>query len=103
MATDTTDTEFVPALEAPHLPTPDVCPNCGFEGSVHREIKAYLLQANGNVAIVAAPVDICDHCGEQIYDLRTAGELQAIQQRLRQGEVEGMTPIGTVYRAPAIE
>lgn len=103
MATDTTETEFVPALEAPHLPTPDVCPNCGFEGSVHREIEDYLPQANGNVATVAAPVDICDHCGEHIYDLRTAGELQAMQQRLRQGEVEEMTPIGTVYRVSAIE
>lgn len=103
MATDTTNSEFVPALEAAHLPTPDVCPNCGFEGSVHREIEDYLLQANGNVAIVEAPVDICDHCGEHIYDLRTAGELEAIQKRLREGDVDGMTPVGTVYRAPAIE
>lgn len=103
MATDTTNTDFVPALDAPHLPTPEICPNCGFEGLVHREIEDQLLHANGNVAIVAAPVDICDHCGEHIYDLRTAGGLEAIQQRLRQGNVDGMTPIGTVYRAPAVE
>lgn len=103
MATDTSNTKFVPAREAPHLPTPEICPSCGFEGSVHREIEDYLLRVGDNVVIVAVPVDICDHCGEHICNLRTGGELRVLQRRLRDGDMDGMTPIGTVYRAPAIE
>lgn len=98
MTSDTKQRKFVPALEAPHQPTPETCPNCGFKGTMHREIHNELLDIENDVFIVPVQVDTCDHCGEHVYDMRTVAELDALEALLRSGNFSGFAAVGTVYR-----
>lgn len=98
MTSDTKQRKVIPALETPHLPTPDRCPNCGFAGAMHREIHNEVLDVGQDVVIVPVQVDVCDHCGEYVYDLRTVGELEALEALLRSGDRTGFVPKGVVYR-----
>ncbi|HKS70150.1 MAG TPA: YgiT-type zinc finger protein [Ktedonobacterales bacterium] len=98
MTSDTKQRKFVPALEAPHQPTPEVCPNCELKGTMHREIRDELIDVGDNVFIVPVQVDTCDHCGEHVYDMRTVAELEALEARLRSGDFAGFAAVGTVYR-----
>lgn len=59
-----------------------------------------LVEGCGNVAKVRVQADVCSHCGEPVYDLRTIGELQAMERRLCSGETTGLIPAGAAYRAP---
>jgi hypothetical protein len=43
--------------------------------------------------------DMCSHCGEPIYDLRTIGEMQAMERRLCAGDTSGLVQTGLAYRA----
>jgi YgiT-type zinc finger domain-containing protein len=98
MTDDTHRERFVAALESPHLPTPETCPSCGFTGAMRRDMRDELLDIGDNVFIISVQVDTCDHCGEHVYDLRTVGELQALEARLRGGDLSGFAAVGTVYR-----
>jgi YgiT-type zinc finger domain-containing protein len=98
MAHNTTKNDILRAREAPHLPTPDRCPNCGYEGTLHRETRDELIEVGDNVVIVRVEVDVCEHCGEYVYDLRTVGELEAIEERVRREDLTGFKAVGTVYR-----
>lgn len=98
MTSETKQRKFVPALEAPHSPTPETCPNCGFRGAMHREIHDEFLDVGDNVFIVPVQIDVCDHCGEYVYDMRTVAELEALEARLRGGDFSGFAAAGTVYR-----
>lgn len=98
MASETKQQRFVPALEAPHQPTPETCPKCGFKGVLHREVHDELIDIGDNGFIVPVQVDTCDHCGEHIYDMRTVAELEALEVRLRSGDLSGFAAVGTVYR-----
>lgn len=99
MSTNSMERDILPAREAPHLRTPERCPNCGCEGTLHREERDELVQVGNNVAIVHVSADVCSNCGERIYDLRTVGELQEVERRLRDADTSGLRPVGTVYRA----
>ncbi|HEU5344718.1 MAG TPA: YgiT-type zinc finger protein [Ktedonobacterales bacterium] len=87
------------ALDAPHLLTPKRCPNCGFEDSLRRVERDELIEGCGNVVKMRVQVDVCSHCGEPIYDLRTIGEMQAMERRLCSGETSGLIQTGVAYRA----
>lgn len=91
--------EILRALDAPHLPTPRRCPNCGFEDSLRRVERDELIEGCGNVVKLRVQVDVCSHCGEPIYDLRTIGEMQAMERRLCSGETSGFIQTGLAYRA----
>ncbi|HEY7974575.1 MAG TPA: YgiT-type zinc finger protein [Ktedonobacterales bacterium] len=102
MASDTTGgrpSGILRALDAPHLPTPDRCPNCGAEGLLQRVERDELIEGCGNVAKMRVQADVCSHCGEPIYDLRTIGEMQAMERRLCAGETAGLVQTGLAYRA----
>jgi YgiT-type zinc finger domain-containing protein len=92
--------DILRALDAPHLPTPKRCPNCGFDDTMVRVERDELVEGCGNVAKVRVQADVCSHCGEPVYDLRTIGELQAMERRLCSGETTGLIPAGAAYRAP---
>lgn len=91
--------DILRALDAPHLPTPSRCPNCGFEDSLRRVERDELIEGCGNVVKLRVQVDVCSHCGEPIYDLRTIGEMQAMERRLCSGETSGLIQTGLAYRA----
>lgn len=65
---------------------------------MHREMRDELLDIGNNVFIVPAQVDICDHCGEYVHDMRTVAEVEALEVRLRGGDITGFASVGTVYR-----
>ena len=87
------------ALDAPHLPTPNRCPNCGVEGKMQRVERDELIEGCGNVVKMRIQADVCSHCGEPVYDLRTIGEMQAMERRLCAGETDGLVQTGLAYRA----
>lgn len=87
-----------PAREAPLLPTADRCPSCGFAGAMHREIHNEMLDVGEDAFIAPVQVDVCDHPGEYVYDLRTVGERKALEARLRSGDRTRFVPKGVVYR-----
>jgi YgiT-type zinc finger domain-containing protein len=62
MARDTTKNAILQAQEAPHTPTHNCCPNCGSEGTLHRETRDELIEVDDNVVIVRVEVDVCKHC-----------------------------------------
>lgn len=99
---DTMDTmpKILRALDAPHLPTPARCPNCGFEGTMQRVERDELVEGCGNTAKMRVQADVCTHCGELVYDLRTIGEMQAMERRLCAGETAGLVQTGVAYRVP---
>ena len=102
MASDTANDntpDMLRALDAPHLPTPNRCPHCGFEGSMQRAERDELIEGCGNVAKMHVQADICLHCGEPVYDLRAIGEMQAMERRLCAGETSGLIQTGLAYRA----
>jgi YgiT-type zinc finger domain-containing protein len=87
------------ALDAPHLPISDRCPNCGFEGTIQRIERDELVEGCGNVAKMRILADVCSHCGEPVYDLRTIGEMQAMERHLCAGDTSGLAQTGLAYRA----
>jgi YgiT-type zinc finger domain-containing protein len=87
------------ALDAPHLPTPKRCPNCGFEGALQRVERDELIEGCGNVVKLRVQADVCSHCGEPIFDLRTIGEMQAMERRLCAGDTSGLVQTGLAFRA----
>ncbi len=103
MANDTANNhmpEILRALDAPHLPTPSHCPNCGFKDTMQRLERDELVEGCGNVAKMRIQADVCLHCGKPVYDLRTIGEMQAMERRLCEGETAGLVPTGVAYRVP---
>jgi hypothetical protein len=54
----------------------------------------------GNVVRTRVQADVCSHCGEPVYDLRTIGEMQAMERRLCSGETTGLIQTGVAYREP---
>lgn len=97
-STNTTAPKILRALDAPHLPTPARCPNCGYEGTMHRVERDELVEGCGNVVKMRVQADVCSHCGEPVYDLRTIGEMQAMERRLCAGETAGLIQTGVAYR-----
>lgn len=59
-----------------------------------------LVEGCGNVVRTRVQADVCSHCGELVYDLRTIGEMQAMERRLCSGETTGLIQTGVAYREP---
>jgi YgiT-type zinc finger domain-containing protein len=88
------------ALDGPHLPLPVHCPNCGFHDTMQRVERDELVAGCGNVAKMRVYADVCLHCGEPVYDLRTIGEMQALERHLCEGETDGLVQTGVAYWVP---
>jgi hypothetical protein len=58
-----------------------------------------LIEGCGNVAKMRVQADVCLHCGEPVYDLRTIGEMQAMERRLCAGDTAGLVQTGLAYSA----
>lgn len=59
-----------------------------------------LVEGCGNVAQMRVQADVCLHCRESACDLRTIGEMQAMERRLCAGETAGLVQTGLAFRAP---
>lgn len=99
-SSDSNKPKILRALDAPHLPIPDRCPNCGFQGTMQHIERDELVEGCGNVVRTRVQADVCSHCGEPVYDLRTIGEMQAMERRLCSGETTGLIQTGVAYREP---
>lgn len=99
-SSDSNKPKILRTLDAPHLPIPDRCPNCGFQGTMQHIERDELVEGCGNVVRMRVQADVCSHCGEPVYDLRTIGEMQAMERRLCSGETTGLIQTGVAYREP---
>lgn len=87
------------ARDAQPVPRPNRCPNCGFDDTMRRVECDELIEGCGNVVKMRVLADACSHCGEPVFDLRTIGEMQAMERRLCAGETEGLVQTGLALRA----
>ncbi len=72
------------------------CPFCG--GRVRVVTKDLLVQAGVHAALLKGEqVGECEQCGEEFYTPETVRRMEATEERLRQGRVAGLKPIGTLF------
>ncbi len=61
------------------------CPFCG--GEVHLVVKDLLVQAANYAALLPGEaIGKCTECGEEFYTPDTVQRMEALEERLRQGE-----------------
>ena len=76
------------------------CPFCG--GHVRLVTKDLLVQAGVHAALLKdQQVGECEQCGEVFYTPDTVRRMEALEERLRRGDVQGLKPIGQVFVVPA--
>lgn len=72
------------------------CPFCG--GEVHLVVKDLLVQAGNHAALLRREeIGECTECGEEFYPPATVRRMEALEERLRQGNVVGLKAIGQLF------
>lgn len=75
----------------------DVCPVCGGELVEKRVHK--LLKDGNDTATVEVDAMVCQRCGERLYPEETVRLFEKIRAKLRRGETQDMTLVGSSYEA----
>lgn len=75
-----------------------VCPVCG--GELEKKEIEEIVRGGTDTATLKVEAMICLRCGEILYHERTIRTFERIRTKLRQGETEGMTLVGSSYEAP---
>ncbi len=75
----------------------EVCPVCGGE-LVEKQVEK-LLRGGSEMAALEVDALVCLHCGERLYPQDTVRRFERIRSDLARGDTEGLTPVGTSYRA----
>ena len=75
------------------------CPVCGGELAEKRVTK--LLRGGTDTATVEVDALVCQRCGERLYPEETVRLFERIRAKLRRGETQDMTLVGSSYEAPS--
>jgi YgiT-type zinc finger domain-containing protein len=75
------------------------CPVCGGELAEKRVTK--LLRGGTDTATVEVDALVCQRCGERLYPEETVRLFERIRAKLRRGETQNMTLVGSSYEAPS--
>jgi YgiT-type zinc finger domain-containing protein len=75
------------------------CPVCGGELAEKRVTK--LLRGGTDTATVEVDALVCRRCGERLYPEETVRLFERIRAKLRRGETQDMTLVGSSYEAPS--
>jgi YgiT-type zinc finger domain-containing protein len=75
------------------------CPVCGGELAERRVTK--LLRGGTDTATVEVDALVCQRCGERLYPEETVRLFERIRAKLRRGETQDMTLVGSSYEAPS--
>ena len=73
----------------------DKCPVCGGE-LIEKEVEK-LLRGGDNFATVRVPADVCTHCGERLYSLKTIRLFDQIKSKLEKKDTSGFEPLGQSF------
>lgn len=76
----------------------EVCPVCGGELVEKRVVK--LLRGGTDTATIEVDALVCQRCGERLYPEETVRLFERIRAKLRRGETQDMTLVGSSYEAP---
>lgn len=75
------------------------CPVCGGELAEKRVTK--LLRGGTDTATIEVDALVCHRCGERLYPEETVRLFERIRAKLRRGETQDMTLVGSSYEAPS--
>lgn len=71
------------------------CPVCSGE-LIRKEVEK-LLRGGDNFASVKVHADVCTHCGERLYALKTIKLFEEIQLKLEKKETSEFQPLGQSF------
>jgi YgiT-type zinc finger domain-containing protein len=74
------------------------CPVCG--GELVEKRVAKLLRGGTDTATIEVDALVCQRCGERLYPEETVRLFERIRAKLRRGETQDMTLVGSSYEAP---
>lgn len=78
----------------------EACPVCGGE-LVEKRVEK-LLRGGTDTATVEVDALVCQRCGEKLYPEGTVRLFERIRVKLRRGETQDMTLVGSSYEASGI-
>jgi YgiT-type zinc finger domain-containing protein len=73
------------------------CPVCG--GELVEKRVAKLLRGGTDTATIEVDALVCQRCGERLYPEETVRHFERIRAKLRRGETQDMTLVGSSYEA----
>jgi YgiT-type zinc finger domain-containing protein len=76
----------------------EVCPVCG--GELEKKELEEIVRGGTDTATLKVEAMVCLRCGEIFYHERTVRTFEELRRRLRHGETEDMTLVGSSYEAP---
>jgi YgiT-type zinc finger domain-containing protein len=75
----------------------EVCPVCG--GELEKKELEEIVRGGPDTATLRVEAMVCLRCGEILYHERTVRNFEEIRRKLRGGQTEGMTLVGSSYEA----
>ena len=72
------------------------CPVCG--GKLKTKTVEKILRGGENTAVLEVEAEVCTRCGERLYSQETIEKFENIRERLKDGDVDQMKPMGRVFR-----
>lgn len=76
----------------------EVCPVCG--GELEKKELEEIVRGGHDTATLNVEALVCLRCGEIIYHERTVRTFEKIRAKLRRGETQDMTLVGSSYETP---
>jgi YgiT-type zinc finger domain-containing protein len=76
----------------------ETCPVCG--GELEKKELEEIVRGGNDTATLRVEALVCLRCGEIIYHERTVRAFERVRARLRRGDTEDMTLVGSSYEAP---
>jgi YgiT-type zinc finger domain-containing protein len=76
----------------------EVCPVCG--GELEKKELEEIVRGGYDTATLKVEALVCLRCGEIIYHERTVRTFEEIRRKLRRGDTDDMTLVGSSYETP---
>ena len=76
----------------------EACPVCG--GELEKKEIEEIVRGGTDTATLRVEAMVCQRCGEILYHERTVRTFERTRAKLRRGETQGMTLVGSSYEAP---
>jgi YgiT-type zinc finger domain-containing protein len=74
----------------------DVCPACG--GPLTRRQVEKLLRGGVHTAVMHVDADVCERCGERLYDGEVVRQFEEVREKLARQDTAAFTPLGQSFQ-----
>ena len=71
------------------------CPLCG--GDLVEKCVDKLLQGGVHAATITVRAEVCQKCGEHLYDMETIEQFEEIRDKLERQDVGDFKPVGQTF------